>query len=102
MQKQVSAPDFEVDAALWNPDLAPVSPGDRRWGKWDIAALWIGMAVCIPTYQLASGLIAGGMNWWQAILTILLGNLPGPLQLFLVFRICHCLRPAPHCSKRHR
>ena len=33
------------------------------------------MSVCIPTYMLASGLIAGGMNWWQAVGTILLGNL---------------------------
>ena len=33
------------------------------------------MSMCIPTYMLASGLIAGGMNWWQAIGTILLGNL---------------------------
>ncbi len=33
------------------------------------------MRVCIPTYMLASGLIAGGMSWWQAIGTILLGNL---------------------------
>ena len=33
------------------------------------------MSVCIPTYMLASGLIAGGMSWWQAVGTILLGNL---------------------------
>jgi len=33
------------------------------------------MSVCIPTYMLASGLIAGGMNWFQAVGTILLGNL---------------------------
>jgi NCS1 family nucleobase:cation symporter-1 len=33
------------------------------------------MSACIPTYMLASGLIGGGMNWWQAILTIFLGNL---------------------------
>src|SRR5436190_143650 len=32
------------------------------------------MAHCIPTYMLASGLIAAGMNWWQALFTILLGN----------------------------
>lgn len=63
------------DASLWNADLAPVSPSDRKWKVWDIAALWVGMAVCIPTYQLASGLIASGMNWWQAVLTVLLGNL---------------------------
>lgn len=68
-------PGFDADPSLWNPDLAPTSPSARRWGKWDIAALWVGMAVCIPTYQLASGLIAGGMNWWQAVLTVLLGNL---------------------------
>jgi NCS1 family nucleobase:cation symporter-1 len=32
------------------------------------------MSLCIPTYMLASSLIGGGMNWWQAILTIFLGN----------------------------
>ncbi len=47
----------------------------RTWNQWHIAALWVGMAICIPTYQLAAGLIAGGMNWWQAVLTVLLGNL---------------------------
>jgi NCS1 family nucleobase:cation symporter-1 len=33
------------------------------------------MSACIPTYMLASSLIGGGMNWWQAVLTIFLGNL---------------------------
>src|SRR6202521_2127742 len=66
---------YVVDGSLSNADLAPV-PADRRtWGIYNYAALWIGMSVCIPTYMLASGLIAGGMNWWQAIGTILLGNL---------------------------
>ena len=32
------------------------------------------MSACIPTYMLASSLIAEGMNWWQAVLTIFLGN----------------------------
>ena len=32
------------------------------------------MSACIPTYMLASSLIAEGMNWWQAVLTITLGN----------------------------
>lgn len=75
MQKQPVTPDFQTDPGLWNPDLSPVPFSGRRWGKWDIAALWVGMAVCIPTYQLASGLIAQGMNWWQAVVTVLLGNL---------------------------
>ena len=60
---------------LYNEDLAPVPIERRTWGTYNYAALWVGMSVCIPTYMLASGLIAGGMSWWQAILAILLGNL---------------------------
>ena len=63
------------DPGLHNKDLAPVPPGERTWGLYNYASLWVAMSVCIPTYMLASGLIAGGMNWWQAIGTILLGNL---------------------------
>ncbi|NOX65175.1 MAG: NCS1 family nucleobase:cation symporter-1 [Chlorobi bacterium] len=60
---------------LINDDLAPTTVVHRTWGTYNIAALWIGMGVCIPTYMLASGLIAGGMNWWQALMTIGLGNM---------------------------
>jgi len=60
---------------LYNDDLAPISSKARRWKMMDIAHLWVGMSVCIPTYMLASGLIAAGMNWWEAILTVALGNL---------------------------
>src|SRR3984957_3075660 len=73
-----NAPDVEVDIAqsrLFNADLAPVPLSQRKWGMLSFAALWISMSACIPTYMLASGLIGGGMNWWQAILTIFLGNL---------------------------
>ncbi|MDZ4802046.1 MAG: NCS1 family nucleobase:cation symporter-1 [Bryobacteraceae bacterium] len=63
------------DPALYNEDLAPVRPEQRTWGVYSYLSLWVGMSVCIPTYMLASGLIAGGMNWWQAVGTILLGNL---------------------------
>ena len=63
------------DPRLYNADLAPVEPAQRTWSKWHIAALWVGMSVCIPTYTLAAGMIALGMAWWQALLTVLLGNL---------------------------
>jgi NCS1 family nucleobase:cation symporter-1 len=63
------------DTSLYNEDLAPIPPGKRSWGTYNYASLWVAMSVCIPTYMLASGLIAGGMSWWQAISTILLGNL---------------------------
>ena len=59
---------------LYNEDLAPVPVAKRNWTTYNYAALWISMAHCIPTYMLSSGLIAEGMNWWQALLTILLGN----------------------------
>src|SRR5882724_3243077 len=59
---------------LFNADLAPVPPEGRKWRLGSFAALWISMSACIPTYMLASSLIGGGMNWWQAILTIFLGN----------------------------
>jgi NCS1 family nucleobase:cation symporter-1 len=60
---------------LYNEDLAPMTSGQRRWRHGSFAGLWISMAACIPTYMLASSLIGGGMNWWQAVLTIFLGNL---------------------------
>src|SRR5258708_25235282 len=63
-----------VDRSLYNPDLAPISAEKRTWGTYNYASLWVAMSVCIPTYMLASGLIAGGMSWLQAVLTILLGN----------------------------
>ncbi len=62
------------DASLINEDLAPIPADKRTWGTGNYAALWISMSLCIPTYMLASSLIGGGMNWWQAILTIFLGN----------------------------
>ncbi len=63
------------DPSLFNEDLAPIAAERRTWGLYNYASLWVAMSVCIPTYMLASGLIAGGMSWLEAILTILLGNL---------------------------
>lgn len=60
---------------LWNKDLAPTTIKERTWSTWNIAALWIGMSVVITTYTLAGGFIEAGMNWWQAMITILLGNM---------------------------
>ena len=70
-----SLPPDVRDSALYNPDLGPVPPERRTWTTYNFAALWISMAHCVPTYMLAGGLLAVGMNWWQALLTIGLGNL---------------------------
>jgi len=64
-----------ADSPYFNRDLAPAGPSRRTWSTWNIAAMWIGMSVVITTYTLASGLMASGMKWWQALLTITLGNL---------------------------
>src|SRR2546430_5536700 len=61
-------------SSLYNKDLAPVESARRRWHSYNYAALWISMSVNIPTYMLASGMIAGGMNWSQALFTVFLGN----------------------------
>ncbi len=60
--------------SLYSEDLAPVPLSKRTWNTWNYSALWISMSLCIPTYMLASSLIDGGMNWWEAILTIFIGN----------------------------
>ncbi|MDA2990476.1 MAG: cytosine permease, partial [Actinomycetota bacterium] len=67
-------PDIAT-SPLFNDDLAPTPPSRRTWTTYNFAALWIAMAHCLPTYMLAGGLIALGMNWWQALLTIALGNM---------------------------
>src|SRR5205809_5775895 len=60
--------------ALANEDLLPVTPDRRTWNWWHIASLWIGMAICIPTYTLASGLIDQGWTWQAAVGAVILGN----------------------------
>jgi len=66
-----------------NDDIAPTKLSQRTWGTYNFAALWVGMSVCIPTYMVAGGLIAGGMNWWQALITIGLGNIIVLIPLIL-------------------
>jgi len=66
---------LRADPTLYNADLAPTTPEQRHWGTYNYIALWFSMSMEVTTYMLASSLIAGGMNWKQAIGTILLGNL---------------------------
>jgi NCS1 family nucleobase:cation symporter-1 len=63
------------DSSLYNEDLAPVRLERRTWTTYAYMALWIGMSVNIPSWLLAAGLIAVGMDWVQALITIALGNL---------------------------
>src|ERR1700676_1136722 len=61
--------------SMWNEDLRPCTLAEHSWPGSKFASLWIGMCICLPTYSLASGMIALGMNWWESVLTILVGSL---------------------------
>ncbi len=63
------------DPALSNPDLVPVDQAHRTWGLWNMAALWVGMAITIPTYTLASSLVDRGWTWQAAVGSVVLGNI---------------------------
>ncbi len=65
----------QIDPSLINDDLAPTTPAHRTWGTYNYIALWFSMSMEITTYQLASSLIAKGMDWKQAVGTVLIGNL---------------------------
>lgn len=71
------------DPSLINEDIAPTSESARTWSMWNMASLWIGMVVCVPTYMLAGGLVDLGMSWWQAVLTVCLGNVIVLIQMIL-------------------
>ena len=63
------------NSSLYSPDLAPVPHEKRTWNTWQLAALWVGMAVCIPTYLLASYMIKSGLSWVESLLIIGIANL---------------------------
>jgi cytosine/uracil/thiamine/allantoin permease len=62
-------------SSLYSEDLKPVPPQKRTWSMWSLAALWVGMAVCIPTYLLASYMIGSGMTWLESLIIIGIANL---------------------------
>ncbi len=79
----------EADASLegsplHNGDLAPVALPKRTWTTYNYLALWVGMSINIPSWALAAGLIALGMSWVQAIITIGLGNLIVLVPMLLI------------------
>jgi NCS1 family nucleobase:cation symporter-1 len=60
----------------YNADIAPTKIADRTWNKWNIAALWVGMSICVPTYTLGGVLTAYfGLSVVEALWTVLLANL---------------------------
>lgn len=75
-EEEIISLDEDVSSSpLYSEDLAPVPKDKRTWTTFDLAAIWVGMAVCIPTYILASYMIKSGMSWYVALIIIALANL---------------------------
>jgi nucleobase:cation symporter-1, NCS1 family len=60
----------------YNTDIAPTRVRQRTWNHWHIAALWVGMSICVPTYTLGGVLTAYfGLSVVEALWTILIANI---------------------------
>lgn len=64
-----------MDPRLTNEDLKPTRPSERSFSGWEMASLWVGLVVGVPTYYLAGSLVELGMAWWQGIATVVTANL---------------------------
>ncbi|KAL5709709.1 Neuronal calcium sensor 1 [Ranunculus cassubicifolius] len=67
--------DLEPDSSLTNDDLKPTKLSQRTFSGWELASLWIGLVVGVPTYYLAGSLVDLGMAWWQGIATVVAANI---------------------------
>lgn len=63
-----------ISSKYYNEDLAPTSVSQRTWTTYNISMLWVGMAICVPSLTLATGLVTAGISPWLAILNVALGN----------------------------
>jgi NCS1 family nucleobase:cation symporter-1 len=60
----------------YNDDIAPTRAEQRTWSRWNVASLWVGMAICVPTYTLGGVLTAYfGLSVSEALWTILIANI---------------------------
>ena len=67
--------DDIANSPRYNEDIAPTRASQRTWSKWNVASLWVGMAICVPTYTLGGVLTAYfGLSVSEALWTILIAN----------------------------
>ena len=68
--------DDIANSPRYNEDIAPTRAAQRTWNKWNVASLWVGMAICVPTYTLGGVLTAYfGLSVSEALWTILIANM---------------------------
>ncbi len=64
-----------LSSPRYNDDIAPTRAEQRTWSRWNVASLWVGMAICVPTYTLGGVLTAFfGLSVAEALWTILIAN----------------------------
>jgi NCS1 family nucleobase:cation symporter-1 len=65
-----------ANSPRFNEDIAPTRAEQRTWTRWNVASLWVGMAICVPTYTLGGVLTAYfGLSVSEALWTILIANI---------------------------
>ncbi|KAE9409408.1 NCS1 nucleoside transporter family [Gymnopus androsaceus JB14] len=57
-----------------NKDMDPVPVHLRTWNTWNYVAYWISDSANIPAWELASSMLAIGLNWRQALAAIATGH----------------------------
>jgi NCS1 family nucleobase:cation symporter-1 len=68
--------DDIASSPRYNADIAPTKASQRTWTRWNVASLWVGMAICVPTYTLGGVLTAYfGLSVAEALWTILIANI---------------------------
>ena len=68
--------DDIANSPRYNEDIAPTRAAQRTWSRWNVASLWVGMAICVPTYTLGGVLTAYfGLSVAEALWTILIANI---------------------------
>ena len=68
--------DDIANSPRYNEDIAPTRAEQRTWTRWNVASLWVGMAICVPTYTLGGVLTAYfGLSVSEALWTILIANI---------------------------
>jgi len=73
---ELDAKDDVLTSPRYNEDIAPTRVEQRTWTKWNVAALWVGMAICVPTYILGGVLTSYfGLSVTEALWTILIANI---------------------------
>ena len=68
--------DQQAKESGTNFDARPLEPARRTYGVWEFVTLWIVTgSFNIGGWNVGSSLIALGLNVWQAMITVILGNI---------------------------